>query len=704
MSTDSELNKGRRWQSRAILLGLLLVLGGCQSMDTTGPAAESAVEPKDTKPVVSKRQGPARPCISMGRPAWAQRSGSLEGVGESPESQQDADARARADVIKQLEVSITGSDESVQQETSEVGFSYAITSTTIERVNLSVSGLEILRRHVDPCEKRYFALARLDRTQAIRAWQIDLSNLKSRADEIRKQVEVLQARGEVLQTILALSRLMEAEETGAQIQRRVVYLDPQAGSHEFSAAKVVQTRHQLETSINSIQIRKESGDDQQARPERRLDQPLVVRVVAAMQDREVPIPRLPMQFAFLQGRGNLDQAGSTDARGMAQAVVLSVEPAQEEAFIVARPLIDQIGHGLSQSLRQRLERQLDQQSARFRVTPPWGCGARNPLDDVLYKLTCELAKRVNTSVGAPTVVGDFVENRTKRRIALSERIERGIADGLVLTGTLQILEQSSPESGETPTSARVIVSGVYELDKDGSLWVSAKLVRASDRAMEATSETVIPQSALREKDLRELRTSGRPDAPEPIVQGPAPTQTYDDWVEQFWNVRNPSAAFTVELRPERTSYRVGEQATFLFRTDRDCYLSVVNIGTSGGWIMLLPNKWRPDPPLVRAADGWVKIPGSADGFDFTVGPPIGEERVKAICTTRPISLVQNIDLSGGLFQLSRGKESRFRDLSVTQAVVRDEDWSEARTRISTLDVNQTQTQGLRGLRTRGLAK
>ncbi len=699
------MTKGKRRKSLLVTLGLLLVLCGCQSMETPGSHAEiPAGAPSKGKASVEKRREPARPCISIARPAWTHRSGSFEGIGESSESQQDADARARADVIKQLEVSISGSDESVQQETSEAGFSYSFTSTVIERIILSVSGLEILRRHVDPCEQRYFALAKLNRGRAAHAWQIDLRNLRSRIDELSREVEPLQARGEVLHAILGLYRLMEAQETATQLQRRVVFLDPQARSAGFSAGKAVQTRHQLETLINAIQVRKESGDDQRAKPGRPLETPLVVRIVAALQDREVPIAHTPIQFSFQQGEGSLDPTGTTDTEGMAQTVVRRVEPSQREAIIVARLLVDQIAEGLPKSVRQQLDRRIQQQVSRFRVIPPWGCGAGNPLDDVLYKLACELAKRVNTSAGAPTVVQDFVEYRSKRRIALSERIERGIADGLVMTGTLQILDISALGSSEPTSSPSAVVSGRYGLSKDGSVWVSAKLVRASDRGMGATSEAVIPRAVLSERDLGELRASGPPEAPKSILQAPSPAQTYDDWVEQFWDLRNPSAGFKVELRSERPSYRVGEQATFLFRAERDCYLTVVNIGTSGGWTVLLPNRWRPEPPLVRASEGWVKIPGGADGFDFTVGAPIGEERVKAICTTRPVSLVKRMDLSGGLFQLSRDKEKRFRDITVTEAPVRSEDWSTGHARISTLHRTQTQTRGLQGLRNRGLVK
>ncbi len=695
---------GTRTHCWTVMLGLLL-LGGCQSTVTPGLDPGSPVaETRNGKASVDKRMGSARPCIGIHRPAWAARTGSFEGVGESAEGQQDADARARADVIKQLEVSISGSDESVQQETSEAGFSYSITSTVIERVNLSVSGLEIMRRHVDPCDKRHFALAKLDPRRAVHAWQVELKNLRSRVEEFRKQAESLRARGEVLQAILGLYRLMEAQETATQIQRRVVFLDPQARSAGFSAGKAVQTRHQLETLINVIQVRKESGDDQRAKPGRPLETPLVVRIVAALQDREVPIAHTPIQFSFQQGEGSLDPTGTTDIQGMAQTVVRRVEPSQREAIIVARLLVDQIAEGLPKSVRQQLDRRIQQQVSRFRVIPPWGCGAGNPLDDVLYKLACELAKRVNTSAGAPTVVQDFVEYRSKRRIALSERIERGIADGLVMTGTLQILDISALESSEPAASPRAVVSGRYGLSKDGSVWVSAKLVRASDRGMEATSEAVIPRAVLSERDLGELRASGQPEAPKPILQAPSPGETYDEWVEQFWDLRNPSASFKVELRSERPSYRVGEKATFLFRAERDCYLTVVNIGTSGGWTVLLPNRWRPEPPLVRASEGWVKIPGGADGFDFTVGAPIGEERVKAICTTRPVSLVKRMDLSGGLFRLSRGKERHFRDITVTEAPVRSEDWSTGHARISTLHRTQTQTRGLQGLRNRGLVK
>ena len=61
-----------------------------------------------------------------------------------------------------------------------------------------------------------------------------------------------------------------------------------------------------------------------------------------------------------------------------------------------------------------------------------------------------------------------------------------------------------------------------------------------------------------------------------------------------------------------------------------------------------------------------------------------------------------MDVSQGLFQLSPKDGSKLRDLNVTAAVVRQEDWSEAHAEIVTLEAGQSETRGMRGLKSRGL--
>ena len=72
-------------------------------------------------------------------PAWWQRgepSRFLGGIGGPAESRESAEAQARLDIAKSIEVGISGTDTIQERETSAMGFEYSVESTMVERVNL----------------------------------------------------------------------------------------------------------------------------------------------------------------------------------------------------------------------------------------------------------------------------------------------------------------------------------------------------------------------------------------------------------------------------------------------------------------------------------------------------------------------------------------------------------------------------------------
>ncbi|WP_447973104.1 DUF4384 domain-containing protein [Nitrospira sp. Kam-Ns4a] len=700
------------WWALALVIGLLA--GGC----APPPPAASGTDGAATGQTPGTAQPPsfaqpATKCEGAAAPAWASQTGTLQAVGQSTQSFEDAEQAGRVAVAKQLEVQVEGEDASVQEESSAKGFSYQIRSKVVERVSLTISGFETLKRYRDDCRGLHYALVRLDPVKAVQAWQDDLRTLANQRQELARQVADHQRDGRVLAQLDGLVRILELDAKAAALERRLAYLAPEARPAESGAVKLEQTRRLVDDLVGALQLRKQGGDNQAAKPGKPLPQPLATRFVAALPTGEVALANVPIRFTFKTGQGQVDPLVNTNGEGRAEATVHGVEPGTAPVSVGAQVALDRLGN-LSPILHKRLERQLAAQEVRFSITPPAGLSAdAGPLAKALHELALRLASHINTSEGAPAVVQDFVESRTKRKLPLSARIESGLASGLVRTGVLRIIEkpptaavrdpspaatrQSEGEKGPQPLA---LVYGVYEANPDDSISITAKLFRVADQFLEATAEGTIPKAALSEGDLRELRL-GRPTLG-PILAPPAPTQSYSEWVEAFWDLRNPDG-FKTELTADRPQIRRGETAQFRLRTTRDCYLTVVSIGASGAWTVLLPNLWRPAPTLVRAGE-WVTIPGREDDYEFGVDPdkPVGTERLKAICTTKPVTLIENMDLRSGLFGLSRQDEARYRDLKVSKARPQPDEWSEAHAEIVTLEAGQTETRGMRSLKSRGL--
>lgn len=168
-----------------------------------------------------------------------------------------------------------------------------------------------------------------------------------------------------------------------------------------------------------------------------------------------------------------------------------------------------------------------------------------------------------------------------------------------------------------------------------------------------------------------------------IFPEPRAFASVEKWVEAIWTVQN-RYGFQAELESAQPSYRVGEKAVFRFRTSQDCYLTLLNIGASGKLTMLLPNPYHPNPEqtLVQVGMGWITVP-SVEDFEFRIQSPLGRERIKAVCTTRPFRIFENVDVSQEFFQLHKQDTARLRNVRPTRRPLDSKEWSVAQVQVTT---------------------
>ncbi|HRB80884.1 MAG TPA: DUF4384 domain-containing protein [Nitrospira sp.] len=578
-------------------------------------------------------------------------------------------------------------------------------ATIIVRVSLE----EALADYPEALRKRVLArqdqlMARFTMRSPVYHHLARLRELTDEAVRAKKVAAQHEAQGDVLRVLLSLAQLREAQESWAKVADHLNGTDSEQRKGLAGPGDAGATHQEIQTVLGSLQVKKISGDQQRAFPGQPLAQPLRMQIVGILGGKEQGVAELPLQLSFEKGQGELDRLLRTDAAGHVDASVRKVEPSEHSVTVLARVALDQLALDLTSSLRDQLARHFDAQAIRFTLIPPATSGDSSLLGKALYALAHKLAQKVNTSEKVLTVVREFVEARSSRRFAISGRFESGLASALSGFGTLRILEVSPgamQTKNDAVTQAEAELVGVYERDPAGGVWLSAKLIRLPNHVTEAWEESTIARTAFSDEDLRELGLLQAP--PKGIVSSIVPTPSHDQnfhqWVEAFWDLRNPYG-FHTELVAERKEYRIKEAATFRFRTTRDCYLTVVNIGASGQVNLLLPNRWRPTPQdtLVRSSDGWVSVPSAIEDYQFEVFEPLGTERVKAVCSTRPLRLFENANFKNGLFTLSPTTAG----LMLNTTAMRPEEWSEVHASVITLGADQTETQGLRGLKSRGL--
>ena len=123
----------------------------------------------------------------------------------------------------------------------------------------------------------------------------------------------------------------------------------------------------------------------------------------------------------------------------------------------------------------------------------------------------------------------------------------------------------------------------------------------------------------------------------------------------------------MRIATDKSRYRMGEAVTVYASSTVPCYLTLVNIGSSGQARVLLPNAAQPQNYL--PAGQTVVFPGVGSQLTVTPVGPAGVETVTAVCSAdnRPV-VASDLVYGGGLFAaLGSAGMSSSRDLAVVAA-------------------------------------
>lgn len=119
----------------------------------------------------------------------------------------------------------------------------------------------------------------------------------------------------------------------------------------------------------------------------------------------------------------------------------------------------------------------------------------------------------------------------------------------------------------------------------------------------------------------------------------------------------------VELWSDKGAYKIGETMTLHFRTNKDCYVTILDVGTSGKVHILYPNRFSGGGKVL--ARKTYSIPGRNDGYVIMVEGLQGIEMVRAIATVTPMAMTE-VDFSkvGGVFKEVDEPAVLTRDLNI----------------------------------------
>ena len=101
-------------------------------------------------------------------------------------------------------------------------------------------------------------------------------------------------------------------------------------------------------------------------------------------------------------------------------------------------------------------------------------------------------------------------------------------------------------------------------------------------------------------------------------------------VAELWTLSNPYSGVDVSLETDRDSYRLEDLITFTIRPQKNCYVTLLNWGSSGDLTQLFPNKFSEENRLV--AGRTYTFPPRQAPYEFFATDQ-GVERVKVLVVT-----------------------------------------------------------------------
>ncbi len=128
-------------------------------------------------------------------------------------------------------------------------------------------------------------------------------------------------------------------------------------------------------------------------------------------------------------------------------------------------------------------------------------------------------------------------------------------------------------------------------------------------------------------------------------------------VVQIEDIENPQAGFKVELKVDKpdATYKPGENVIVTLKTNKDCQVTLFNVGSGGKVHIIFPNEYQKDNKV--KANQEYRIPPEGAKFAFKVSGPAGEDVIKAIATLDNIKLLGESDTKpDGAFQQVALKE------------------------------------------------
>ena len=132
--------------------------------------------------------------------------------------------------------------------------------------------------------------------------------------------------------------------------------------------------------------------------------------------------------------------------------------------------------------------------------------------------------------------------------------------------------------------------------------------------------------------------------------------------------------FGIKVWVDETEVTTGDAVVIKFQAERDCYVTLFNMGTSGQIAVLFPNRFYATN-FVKGRKEY-RIPGEFQNFVIKAQGPTGIEKLKIFATDANVPLLPEQQNVSVFRSLDAGERSVTRDLAVTLTNLDETAWAE----------------------------
>ena len=572
----------------------------------------------------------------------------LVGVGFSDMSSVSANDSARSNLAKSLKVKIRSTmvDISTTEKTQ-------IESVIETEVDTLLEGVEIKDGWLDQNKGVYYALAVVKRDLAASSIQKKISKVESvllrNLNEGHKAIK----NADVM---TALSSYLSGYQKAPTLPPLKNALHIITSSEKNSRPQGISTdefEFRLKHIIQNLNLTTVSGDRQIVKTQKGITQPLVAKVFLLTEKDVVPLSNIPVIFNYEIGSGVLEKEKTSRRDGTVQTIVHKIDSYNEANHMITVKLdFDSILSKINGEFAKKLFSPLKTKSISFNYavqTPKWASNKSQAWQQSITDLSNQLIKNIPPERNPLLGVIPFKDLRYERITPFSRILNADIKTILARAEDLKLKEiifkeNQKPEKIAKTNGLDYYVVGSYRMERAG-LEVRSSLIDTQTNNIQSSANILIARHELNPEDLSLI------DNMADEFKSAQKKKSYQEYLEKFVAVRNTKQPFNVSVKTNKENYEIKDKIIFNIETDRDGYLTLLDINPNGDITVIFPNKFHRDN-FIRA-DKTTQVPSPSYGFEFHLQGPAGLERIKAIVTLNKISLLA-LDLDDGFHNVKRG--------------------------------------------------